>query len=130
MRTRMTKDEHERAHALGLPHEHEHDHAHDGEHTHDHAHSHGHTHSHTQTRAVLNRMSRLIGHLEKVKRMVEEGEDCSDVLIQLSAVDSALKGVGRIILKDHISHCIVDAARDDDDEAIQKLNKAIDQFLK
>ena len=124
MRTRMTQDEHERAHALGLPHEHEH--AHDG----GYAHAHGHTHSHTQTKAVLNRMSRLIGHLEKVKRMVEEGEDCSDVLIQLSAVDSALKGVGRIILKDHISHCIVDAARDDDDEAIQKLNKAIDQFLK
>ena len=124
MRTRMTQEEHERAHALDLPHEHEH--AHDGVH----AHVHGHTHSHTQTRAVLNRMSRLIGHLEKVKRMVEEGEDCSDVLIQLSAVDSALKGVGRIILKDHISHCIVDAARDEDAAAIEKLNKAIDQFLK
>ena len=124
MRTRMTQDEHERAHALGLPHEHEH--AHDG----GYAHAHGHTHSHTQTKAVLNRMSRLIGHLEKVKRMVEEGEDCSDVLIQLSAVDSALKGVGRIILKDHISHCIVDAARDEDTAAIEKLNKAIDQFLK
>ena len=126
----MTPEEHARAHELGLPHEHghAHEHAHDEEPSH--AHGHGHTHSHTQTKAVLNRMSRLIGHLEKVKRMVEEGEDCSDVLIQLSAVDSALKGVGRIILKDHISHCIVDAARDDDDEAIQKLNKAIDQFLK
>ena len=122
----MTPEEHARAHELGLPHEHPHI---PGD-AHTHAHGHGHTHSHTQTKAVLNRMSRLIGHLEKVKRMVEEGEDCSDVLIQLSAVDSALKGVGRIILKDHISHCIVDAARDDDDEAIQKLTKAIAQFLK
>ena len=123
----MTPEEHAKAHALGLPHDHDHMH----EHAHDHAHSHhGHTHSHTQTKAVLNRMSRLIGHLEKVKRMVEAGEDCSDVLIQLSAVDSALKGVGRLILKDHISHCIVDAARDDDAVAIEKLNKAIDQFLK
>lgn len=120
----MTQEEHARAHALDLPHEHEH--AHDGVH----AHVHGHTHSHTQTRAVLNRMSRLIGHLEKVKRMVEAGEDCSDVLIQLSAVDAALRGVGRIILKDHISHCIVDAARDGDAEAIENLNKAIDRFLK
>ncbi|MDY6269483.1 MAG: metal-sensing transcriptional repressor [Selenomonadaceae bacterium] len=115
----MTPEEHAKAHALGLPHDHDHAHGH-----------HGHTHSHTQTKAVLNRMSRLIGHLEKVKRMVEAGEDCSDVLIQLSAVDSALKGVGRLILKDHISHCIVDAARDDDAVAIEKLNKAIDQFLK
>ena len=123
----MTPEEHERAHALGLPHEHEQEHGH-GEHAGGHAH--GHVHSHTQTKAVLNRMSRLIGHLEKVKRMVEAGEDCSDVLIQLSAVDAALRGVGRIILKDHISHCIVDAARDGDAEAIENLNKAIDRFLK
>ena len=118
----MTPEEHAKAHQLGLPHEH-------GEHAGGHAH-HGHVHSHTQTKAVLNRMSRLIGHLEKVKRMVEAGEDCSDVLIQLSAVDAALRGVGRIILKDHISHCIVDAARDGDAEAIENLNKAIDRFLK
>ena len=115
----MTPEEHAKAHALGLPHDHDHAHGH-----------HGHTHSHTQTKAVLNRMSRLIGHLEKVKRMVEAGDDCSDVLIQLSAVDAALRGVGRIILKDHISHCIVDAARDNDAAAIERLNKAIDQFLK
>ena len=89
-----------------------------------------HQHSHTQTRAVLNRMSRLIGHLEATKKMVEDGRDCSEVLIQLSAVDSALRGVGRLILKDHISHCIVHAVEEHDEDAIQKLNPAIDQFLK
>ncbi len=93
-------------------------------------HTHGHGHSHTQTRAVLNRMSRLIGHLESIKKMVEEGRDCSDVLIQLSAVHSALQGVGKVILKDHIEHCIVDAVHDDDKAAIEKLNKAIDQFIR
>ena len=60
---------------------------------------------HTQTKAVLNRLSRAIGHLNAVKRMVEQGRDCSDVLIQLSAVNSALKNVSKIILKDHIEHC-------------------------
>lgn len=91
---------------------------------------HGHMHSHTRTKAVLNRMSRLIGHLESVKRMVEEGRDCSEVLIQLSAVDSAIKGVSRIILKDHLEHCVVDAVQHDDKLALAQLNKAIDQFLK
>ena len=122
----MTPEEHAEAHRLGLPHEH----GASGHGEHASGHAHGHVHSHTQTKAVLNRMSRLIGHLEKVKRMVEAGDDCSDVLIQLSAVDAALRGVGRIILKDHISHCIVDAARDNDAAAIERLNKAIDQFLK
>lgn len=62
---------------------------------------------HHDTKQVLNRLSRAIGHLEAVKKMVEEGQDCSQVLIQLAAVKSALNNTGKIILKDHINHCIV-----------------------
>ncbi len=89
-----------------------------------------HVHTHTQTKAVLNRMARLIGHMEAVRRMVEDGRDCSEVLIQLSAVDAAVKAVSRIILKDHMEHCIVDAIKTGDSDAIENLNKAIEQFLK
>ena len=91
---------------------------------------HSHAHTHTQTKAVLNRMARLIGHLESTKKMIEDGRDCSEVLIQLSAVDAAIKAVGRIILKDHIEHCIVEAIKDGDEQSIVELNKAIDQFIK
>ena len=94
-----------------------------------HAH-HGHTHTHTQTKAVLNRLSRAIGHLSAVKRMVEQNRDCSDVLIQLSAVNSAIKNVYKIILQDHIEHCLVGAVRENDQEAIDKLKEAIDKFVK
>ena len=75
-------------------------------------------------------MSRLIGHLESTKRMIEDGRDCSEVLVQLSAVKSAINNVSKIILKDHMEHCVVDAVRDNDKEAIEQLNKAINQFLK
>lgn len=112
--------------------DHEYMHAHGIAHSHDlgEGHGHGHTHSHTHTKAVINRLSRAIGHLESVKRMVEEGRDCSEVLIQLAAVKSALNNTGKVILKDHIEHCIVDAVQDGDMEAIEQLNKAIDQFMK
>jgi len=70
---------------------------------------HSHSHNHTQTKAVVNRLSRAIGHLESVKRMVEDGRDCTEVLIQLSAVKSAINNTGKLILKDHIEHCIVHA---------------------
>ena len=59
---------------------------------------HSHSHSHTQTKAVVNRLSRAIGHLESVKRMVEDGRDCTEVLIQLSAVKSAINNTGKLIL--------------------------------
>lgn len=93
-------------------------------------HVHVHEHGHTQTKAVLNRMARLIGHLQSVRRMVEEGRDCSEVLLQISAVDAALKNVGKIILKDHMEHCIVDAVQDNDREALARLEQAIDRFVR
>ncbi len=97
----------------------------------EHIHTHnGHGHSHTETKAVLNRMARLIGHLQSVRRMVEEGRDCSDILLQISAVDAALKNVGKIILKDHMEHCIVDAVQENDREALARLEQAIDRFVR
>ena len=89
-----------------------------------------HTHTHTQTKAVLNRMARLIGHLQSTRRMIEDGRDCSEILIQLSAVDAAIKAVQRIILKDHLEHCIVDAVKDGDTAALERLNKAVEQFIR
>lgn len=87
-------------------------------------------HEHTQIKAVVNRLSRAIGHLESVKRMVENGQDCADVLIQLAAVKSAINNTGKIILKDHIEHCLVEAVKHEDKDAIERLNKAIEQFIK
>ena len=100
------------------------------EHVHTHDGTHPHHHSHAQTKAVLNRLSRAIGHMESIKRMVEDGRDCSEVLIQLSAVKSAINNTGKVILEDHIKHCLVDAIESGDMEAIEELNKAIDRFIK
>ena len=94
------------------------------------SHPHTHQHPHEQTKAVLNRISRAQGHLEAVRRLVERGEDCAQVLVQLSAVISALNSTGRVILKDHIAHCIVDAVEADDMEPIEALNQAIDRFMR
>ena len=93
-------------------------------------HHHGHHHSHTQTKSVVNRLARLIGHLQSVKKMVEDGRDCTEVLTQLAAVDSALKGVSRVIIKDHMEHCIVEAVQHEDRQALEELSKAIDSFIK
>ena len=99
---------------------------HSHSHTHGDGHSHGHTH--TQTRAVINRLSRAIGHLESVKRMVEDGRDCTEVLVQLAAVRSALNSTAKVILKDHLEHCISSAGEGDPDQ-LQALNEAIDNFM-
>ena len=95
------REEHAYLHENGIPHEHHH----------------GHVHSHTQTRAVVNRLARAIGHLERVKAM-------------LAAVRSAINNTGKVILKDHLEHCVVDAVRCQNMAAIEELNRAIEQFVK
>ena len=95
---------------------------------HTHVHSHGHVHQ--NQKAVINRLARAIGHLEKVKRMVEEGHDCSEVLVQLAAVRSAIDNTGKVILQDHMRHCMVDAVAAGDTEAIDELCLAIDKYMK
>ena len=91
---------------------------------------HHHNHDHKHTKEVSNRLARAIGHLQKVKQMVDDGEDCSEVLVQLAAVKSAINNTGKLILKDHLEHCIVHAVQDGDDEMLDELNNAIDKFMK
>ena len=62
--------------------------------------------------------------------MVEADEDWSNVLIQLAAVRSAINNTGKLILKNHINECIVEAVEHNDQEAIELLNEAIDKFMK
>ena len=99
-------------------------------HSHDTLNGHTHSHNHTKTKAVLNRLSRAIGHLESVKRMVEDGRDCTEVLMQLAAVQSALNGTAKVILKDHIEHCLTDAMEQNDARALEELNTAIERFMR
>ena len=122
--------------AMTKIHTHDHPHDHDHDHHHDHAHmhacgiAHSHGHVHENQKAVINRLARALGHLEKVKRMVEEGYDCSEVLVQLAAVRSALDNTGKVILQDHLRHCMVDAVAAGDESAIDDLCSAIEKFMK
>jgi DNA-binding FrmR family transcriptional regulator len=89
-----------------------------------------HKHQHQDTKKIIDRMSRAIGHMESIKRMVEEDRDCSEILIQLSAVRSAINNVGKIVLQDHINNCVVDAVETGDKKVLEDLENAIDKFLK
>lgn len=128
-----TIQEHSHEHSHEHTHEHTHEeHSHE-EHHHEHSHEehpHTHPHHHANTKTVLNRMNRAIGHMESVKRMIEDGRDCSEVLVQIAAVRSAINNIGKIILEDHIDHCVIDAIETGDEQVIKDLNEAIKKFVK
>lgn len=89
----------------------------------------GPVHTHTSTASVVARLARIEGHVRGVKKMVEEGKECDEVLLQISAVQAAIRKVAQIILKDHLEHCLIDAVKDGSEaEALEKLSKAIEKL--
>lgn len=113
--------DHEYLHAHGVAHEHP-----EGESG---APARGHYHSEEEKKRQLNRISRVIGHLQHVKRMIEADEDCADVLTQLSATRSAITGLGKEIMNEHLLHCITHAIEDGDTAAVEEFKKAVEKFF-
>lgn len=95
-----------------------------------HAHNHPHVHSEESLRKVVNRLSRIEGHIRGIKMMVQESRACPDVLIQLAAVRGALDRVSRMILDEHLTECVARAAKEGKiEEEIEELKAALDRFL-
>ena len=89
-----------------------------------------HAHILENQKAVANRLARAIGHLEKVKRMVEGGSECTEILVQLAAVRSAIDNTGKVILQEHLRHGMADAIATGDEEAVDDLCRAIERYMK
>jgi DNA-binding FrmR family transcriptional regulator len=90
-----------------------------------------HKHVHKQTKAVVNRLSRVEGHVRSIKKMVEEGRDCADVLVQLSAVRSAIDKVGRVVLEDHLESCLFHVGVvPEDNEIWASIKESLDLYLR
>ena len=88
-----------------------------------------HVHEHHQS--VLNRLARIEGHVRAVKRMVDQGTPCPEVLVQIAAVRSALNSVGRVILEDHLKSCMVDAVKSGNfEDAYRDLEQSLDRFIR
>lgn len=81
------------------------------------------------SKAVLDRISRSVGHLGSIKRMLEENRDYSEVLIQLSAVESEINVLRKVIVQDYIDQRFSEAIKNNDTESIDKLKGVIKSFL-
>jgi CsoR family transcriptional regulator, copper-sensing transcriptional repressor len=118
-----------RDHEPDLHHEHAHHHAHHQDHHQDHHHP-PHTHNAQSVKQIVNRLSRLEGHIRGIKTMVQNDRPCPEVLVQLAAVRGAVDRVSRLILDEHLTECIARAAKEGNIEMeIEELKAALDRFL-
>ena len=68
--------------------------------------------------------------MQHVRTMMDEDEDCSNILMQLSAGISALRSIAKVILKDHLDHCVVDAVQSGDTQTLDDFKMATDRYIR
>lgn len=91
---------------------------------------HPHVHSEESLRRIINRLSRIEGHVRGIKTMVQQNSPCPDVLLQIAAVRGAIDKVARIVLDEHLTECIARASKNGNiDVEIEQLKAALDRFL-
>jgi CsoR family transcriptional regulator, copper-sensing transcriptional repressor len=87
-------------------------------------------HRHSKTAAVINRLSRIEGHIRAIKRMIDEDKPCPEVLFQLAAVRSAVQKTAQIVLQDHIESCLSQAENSGvSGEEWRSLKEALDKYI-
>lgn len=85
---------------------------------------------HEHTEEVVARLSRIEGHIRGIKRMLEEGQPCDQVLFQMSAVRAALNKATKLLLEDHFDHCVLEKNKDQDlEKELKEFRKVLDGFL-
>lgn len=69
---------------------------------------------------VSARLKRIEGQIRGIQKMVDEGRYCPDILTQLASVHAALRGVGKVLMRSHLQHCVTDALRSGDPVAAER----------
>lgn len=80
---------------------------------------------------VMSRLKRIEGQVRGIQKMIDEDRYCVDILVQISAIQSALKNVGYSVTERHMKHCVSDAiAKGEGDDSIEELMAVLKQFSK
>ena len=86
--------------------------------------------SEAEHRALINRLNRIEGQVRGVKRMIEEDAYCTDILIQVSAINAALNSFNKVLLAEHIRTCVTEDIKAGKNETIDELVLTLQKLMK
>lgn len=78
---------------------------------------------------IINGLLTCQGHIAAITKMVASGKKCEDILLQISAVDSALKKLGKSLLRNHLEHCVKEGVEQGDANSLSDFSKLLDRYL-
>lgn len=87
-------------------------------------------HSDKVKKNLVTRLNRIEGQIRGIKAMIEKDTYCDDVITQISATQSALNGVGKLLLEGHLRTCVVERIQEGDEEIIDELLVTVQRLMK
>ena len=86
--------------------------------------------SEKEKKDLMNRLKRIEGQVRGVEGMLEEDCYCIDILMQVSAISSALNSFNKVLLANHLKTCVADNIKEGNDEVVDELVKAMQKLMK
>ncbi|MCU6710695.1 metal-sensitive transcriptional regulator [Paenibacillus sp. J5C_2022] len=87
-------------------------------------------HSDKVKSSLINRLNRIEGQVRGIKGLIEKDTYCDDVLNQIAAVQSALNGVGKLLLEHHLKSCVIERIQEGDTEVVAELLTTVNKLMK
>lgn len=87
-------------------------------------------HSQEMKSSLVNRLNRIEGQIRGVKGLIEKDVYCDDVLNQIAAIQSALNGVGKLLLEGHMKSCVVERILEGDNEVLDELLVTVNKLMR
>lgn len=81
-----------------------------------------------EKKKIISRLNKISGQINGIKTMVEDNRYCDDILIQLSAVDSAIKSLANLMIEKHLSTCVIDSIKNGNEDVIKEVIDLFKRF--
>lgn len=85
---------------------------------------------HPQSAELIRRLASIEGHVRGLRQMAEGGRPCPEILLQVGAVQAALRKVAQLVLEDHLDHCVAGAPPDEVGERLRELREALAHYIR
>ncbi len=83
-----------------------------------------------EIKALINRLSRIEGQVRGIKGMLEKDAYCTDIIVQVAAVNSALTAFNKLLLSNHINSCVLNDIRQGKQESVDELVELLGKLMK
>lgn len=76
-----------------------------------------------------NRLASIEGHVRGIRQMINEDKPCEQIIMQLSAVESAINRAAKLLLKTHLEHCVKEGVKNGDYDVLERFSKVLDKYI-